>query len=117
MEVLSVLWEYGEATAREVHDVLVKTKTTGYTTTLKIIQNMFEKNMLTRKPKGQTHIYTPAVDKQAIQQQMLGGFVNRVFQGSSQRMILQALGNQQPSHEELNEIREMLDRLEKGENQ
>jgi predicted transcriptional regulator len=113
MEVLTVLWDKGNSTAREVHNELVKSKSTGYTTTLKIIQNMFEKNMLTREPKGQTHIYSPAVKQGEIQQQMLGGFVNRVFSGSSTNLILQALGNEKPKKEELDEIRAMLDQLEK----
>lgn len=112
LEVLTILWELENATAREVHDQLSKTKSTGYTTTLKIIQNMFEKELVSREPKGQTHIYCAAVKQQNIQQQMLGGFVNKVFSGSSQNLILQALGNQQPNKKELNEIRAMLDKLE-----
>lgn len=112
LEVLTVLWELGSGTAREVHEELAKTKSTGYTTTLKIIQNMFDKGFLTREPKGQTHIYSSAVDQQTIQKQMLGGFVNKVFSGSSQNLILQALGNQKPNKDELDEIRAMLDKLE-----
>ena len=114
LEILTVLWELGNSTARDVHNELVKSKSTGYTTTLKIIQNMFEKGMLTREPKGQTHIYSPAVKQQDVQQRMLGGFVNKVFSGSSKNLILQALGNQEPSKAELDEIRAMLDAIEKG---
>ncbi|OEK01953.1 transcriptional regulator [Roseivirga sp. 4D4] len=112
LEVLTVLWEFGSATAREVHNHLTKTKSTGYTTTLKIIQNMFDKGFLSREPKGQTHIYSAVVEQTDVQKEMLGGFVNKVFSGSSQNLILQALGNQQPSQEELDEIRAMLDQLE-----
>lgn len=114
LEILTVLWTVGMATARQVHNELVKTKSTGYTTTLKIIQNMFEKKMLTREPKGQTHIYSPVLKQTEVQQQMLGGFVNKVFMGSSKNLILQALGNDKPSKDELDEIRAMLDKLEKG---
>lgn len=112
LEVLTVLWELSSGTAREVHEELAKTKSTGYTTTLKIIQNMFDKGFLTREPKGQTHIYSSVVEQQTIQKQMLGGFVNKVFSGSSQNLILQALGNQKPNKDELDEIRAMLDKLE-----
>lgn len=112
LEVLTVLWTTGMATARQVHDELAKTKQTGYTTTLKIIQNMYEKGMLTREPKGQTHIYYPAINQVDVQKEMLGGFVNKVFSGSSKNLILQALGNEQPSKEELKEIKAMIDKLE-----
>ena len=112
LEILTILWEIGDSTARNVHNELVKSKSTGYTTTLKIIQNMFEKNMLTREPMGQTHVYSPAIRQTDVQQQMLGSFVNKVFSGSSKNLILQALGNEKPSQEELREIREMLDQIE-----
>ena len=113
LEVLTVLWTLGKATARQVHDELVKTKSTGYTTTLKIIQNMYDKGMLSREPKGQTHIYSPVIRQADVQKQMLGGFVDKVFMGSSKNLILQALGNTKPDKAELDEIRAMLDQLDK----
>ncbi len=113
LEILDILWQIAPATAREVHNELGKTKKTGYTTTLKIIQNMFEKGMLSREPKGQTHIYSPTLSRETVQQSMLGGFVNRVFGGSAKRMILQALGNEQPDAKELEEIKRMIERIEK----
>ena len=112
LEILSVLWETGDSTAREVHNHLEQVKSTGYTTTLKIIQNMFDKGLLTRTAKGQTHLYSPLVKREDIQKNLLGGFVQKVFGGSSKNMILQALGNETPSKEELDEIRTMLDNLE-----
>ena len=113
LEILTVLWEIEQGTAREVHEQLSRVKSTGYTTTLKIIQNMYEKELLSREPKGQTHIYAPAVRKEQIQRDLLGGFVNKVFGGSSKQLIIQALGNDQPTREELDEIRAMLDKIEK----
>ncbi len=112
LEVLTVLWSLSKATARQVHNELIKTKSTGYTTTLKIIQNMYDKGMLSREPKGQTHIYAPELQQADVQKQMLGGFVNKVFMGSSKNLILQALGNASPDKEELAEIRAMLDKLD-----
>lgn len=114
LEILTILWTAGMATTRQVHDELAKTKDTGYTTTLKIIQNMYDKKMLSREAKGQTHIYQPVLKQAEVQQQMLGGFVNKVFMGSSKNLILQALGNEKPSKDELDEIRAMLDKLDKG---
>lgn len=112
LEILTVLWSLGMATARQVHDQIAKIKSTGYTTTLKIIQNMFDKGMLTREPKGQTHIYYPALKQADVQKNMLGGFVDKVFMGSSKNLILQALGNQKPNAEELEEIKAMIEALE-----
>lgn len=116
LEILAVLWENQSATAREVHDIVSLNKPVGYTSTLKTMQIMHEKGLLSREPKGQSHTYFPAVKQTDIQQLMLGGFVNKLFSGSSKNLILQALGNQKPSREELDEIRAMLDKLERDGN-
>ncbi len=116
LEILSVLWEHGKATTREVHEAIARNKPVGYTSTLKTMQNMHDKGFLSREPKGQTHVYSPAVKQSEIQQAMLGGFVNKLFNGSAKNLILQTLGNQKPTQEELGEIRAMLDKLEKDGN-
>lgn len=113
LEILSVLWEKGSATTREVHNIIALNKSVGYTSTLKTIQNMHDKGMLSREPQGQTHLYFPEVKQSDIQQIMLGGFVNKLFNGSAKNLILQALGNQKPSQEELKEIRAMLDKIDR----
>ena len=48
LEILQILWQKESATVREVHDELSKTKVSGYTTTLKLLQIMFEKKLVTR---------------------------------------------------------------------
>mgnify|MGYP001801230005 CR=1 FL=1 len=115
IEVLTVLWEFGAATARQVHDEISKAKPVGYTSTLKTMQNMYEKKLLEREPQGQTHLYKSTVSQEEIQNVMLGGFVNKLFNGSSKNLILQALGSQKPTKEELDEIRDMLDKLDGNE--
>ncbi len=115
LEILSLLWQHESATTREVHDIVAQNKSVGYTSTLKTMQNMHEKGLLRREPKGQTHLYFPDVKQEDIQQAMLGGFVNKLFNGSAKNLILQTLGNQKPSPEELREIRAMLDKIEREE--
>ena len=59
LEILSILWEKQTATVREVHEIVQKTKDVGYTTTLKLMQIMKEKGLVTRNVMSKTHIYTP----------------------------------------------------------
>ena len=51
LEVLAILWELKEASVRQVHERLAETKETGYTTTLKIMQIMHAKGMVSRDEK------------------------------------------------------------------
>jgi predicted transcriptional regulator len=111
LEILQVLWDKGQSTVREVHDVLAKNKESGYTTTLKLMQIMLEKGLVTRDDSSRTHIYTAAMKKEHTQQQLLNKMIDDVFNGSAARMVMQALGNNSTSKKELEEIKKYLDSL------
>ena len=111
LEILQVLWEKGKATVREVHEIILESKEAGYTTTLKLMQIMFEKGLVTRDDSAKTHIYQANVTKEKTQNQFVQKMINGLFQGSSSQLIMQALGSHSPSKEELNEIQQLLDNL------
>ena len=64
LEILSILWDKQKATVREVHEVIQLNKEVGYTTTLKLMQIMNDKGLVTRDESAKTHIYTPYFDKE-----------------------------------------------------
>lgn len=111
LEILSILWELETANVRQVHSKLEKE--TGYTTTLKIMQNMFLKGLLIRDEANRTHLYKAAISQENTQQALLKNFVSKTFGGSAKTLVMQALGQNQPSPEEIDEIREFLDKIEK----
>ena len=113
LEILQILWQRQTATVREVHEELAKYKTAGYTTTLKLLQIMFEKGIVTRDDSAKTHIYQAALNQKKTQKQFLDKMINGLFSGSSTELVLQALGNQKTSKSELDEIQKYLDDLKK----
>lgn len=113
LEILQVLWNKETATVRTVHEVLLKTKDAGYTTTLKLMQIMFEKGLVTRDSSNKTHIYQPAVSKEKTQQDFLDKMINSLFAGSSSDLVLQALGGHEASDEELEKIQLLINQLKK----
>ena len=113
LEILQILWNKEKATVREVHEELSKTKDSGYTTTLKLLQIMFEKGLVRRDDSNKTHIYEPAISKQRTQKQFLDKMINTLFAGSSAQLVMHALGNQKSSKDELDEIQKYLDNLKK----
>ncbi|MBS4062940.1 MAG: BlaI/MecI/CopY family transcriptional regulator [Chitinophagaceae bacterium] len=113
LEILRVLWERGEATVREVHEELSKTKDAGYTTTLKLMQIMHEKGMVKRDETNKTHKYIPLLSREKTQKQFVGKMIDTLFQGSSSQLVMQALGNHKASKEELEEIQKLIDNLKK----
>ena len=112
LEILSLLWEMKQASVRQVHERLAETKDTGYTTTLKTMQNMHSKKMVSRNETQRTHIYSPSTNQKDTQKSLLKNLVSTAFGGSAQKLVLQALGEEKPSKEELDEIRAFLDQLE-----
>lgn len=114
LEILQVLWALGQATVRQVNDELNKKREIGYTTTLKLMQIMFEKKLVTRIEEGRYHLYQAAVSEDETQQQLLDIFVDTAFKGSAMKLVMQALGNHQSSAEELDEIKKLIAQLEQN---
>ena len=115
LEILQILWSNKRATVRQVNDELLKHKEVGYTTTLKIMQIMHEKGMVTRVEEGRYHVYKACIEEQSTQNLLLSRFIDRTFMGSASKLVMQALGNQTVSKDELDEIKELLKTLESGE--
>ena len=111
LEILQVLWKMGEATVRDVHEELAKTKGAGYTTTLKLMQIMHEKGLVKRDDSFKTHIYQASVSKEKTQKHLVGKMINSLFGGSPTVLVLQALGNHKASAAELEEIQQLLNNL------
>ena len=112
LEILQILWDKGSATVRSVHEVLEKIKDTGYTTTLKTMQIMAEKDLLARDTSSRTHVYSPKITREHIQQQFLRKMINGLFEGSAGRLVMGALDREHLSSGEIREIREYLRQFE-----
>lgn len=108
LEILNVLWDKGASTVRTVFEELLKTKESGYTTTLKLMQIMFEKNLVTRDSSSKTHIYQAAVSREKTQKQFLNKMIDGLFSGSSADLVLQALGGHSASNDELEKIEHLI---------
>jgi BlaI family transcriptional regulator, penicillinase repressor len=115
LKVLQILWKDGPQTVRFVNDCLNVSKKVGYTTTLKIMQIMLEKNMLKRRSEGRTHVYATVEEQEETQKLLIKRMVDTAFNGSASRLVMQALGNYKASPEELKEIKDLISKMEEDE--
>ncbi len=116
LEILNVLWQRGASTVREVHQVISRTKPgAGYTTVLKLMQIMAEKGLVRRDESQRAHVYEARLAREQTQRQLVGDLLERAFDGSATKLVMQALNTKRASAEELTTIREMLDEFERGE--
>lgn len=113
MDVLQVLWQYGPSTVRFVHDKLNEQKEiVQYTSTLKLMQVMKEKGMLGRDETNMKHIYNAVVAEGKVKGNLLGRFVDSMYNGSPSNLMMALLDNDKTSGEELLKIKEMLSKMD-----
>ncbi len=110
--ILRVLWARGPATVREVHHELCRTHPTGYTTTLKLLQIMSDKGLVSRDETERAHVYRAISSEEHTQLGLISDLMDKAFGGSAQKLVLRALSTHKSSPEELAEIRRLLDALE-----
>jgi BlaI family transcriptional regulator, penicillinase repressor len=114
LEILQVLWQIGPSTVRVVNNKLNEQKFgVNYTTTLKFMQIMVEKGILKRDESSMKHVYSPVEEEQKTKSHLLNRFVDAMYNGSASQLMMQLLGNKKPSKKELQEIRDLLNKLEK----
>jgi predicted transcriptional regulator len=112
MEILQLLWEHGPMTVRDLNDKLNLQRRVGYTTSLKMMQIMTEKGMLTRDTTARSHIYTPALRPGDVQSNILDHILKTVFNGDRSSLVMQAIGNEHVTQEELAELRALIQKIE-----
>ncbi len=112
LEILKVLWHRGASTVREVHDVLNASRPTGYTTVLKLLQIMSEKGLVSRDEGQRAHVYEARLAQEQTERQMVGDLLERVFDGSASKLVMQALATKKTSARELTAIRQLLSEFE-----
>jgi predicted transcriptional regulator len=95
----------------QVHEALEGERKVGYTTVLKLLQIMAGKSLVERVRKGRLHIYSAALPEAETQEQMIGDLVDRAFEGSASKLVLRALHERPTTPEELQEIRELVERM------
>jgi predicted transcriptional regulator len=109
--ILSVLWKRGASTVKQVHEEMGEQ--TGYTTILKLLQNMAEKGLVIRDESERAHVYQAKYAETDTQRQLLAGLLHKAFRGSTAQLVIQALASKRASREELAEIKKLIEQLTK----
>ena len=113
LNILRILWSKGQGTVREVHEALNEVENSGYTTALKMLQVMHQKGLVRRDDSSRAHVYSAVVTKEDTQRNFITDLRNRLFDGSTSQLVLQALGNsEQPDKEQLEKIRALIEEME-----
>jgi predicted transcriptional regulator len=92
LDLLQVLWPLGAATARQVHEAIVRERPeVTYATVLRLMQIMHGKGLLIRDESERSHVYAPAQAQESLQTNLLKDLMQRAFAGSAKALVLAAL--------------------------
>lgn len=112
LTLLNILWQIGPATVRQIHETVSETQKTGYTTVLKILQIMHEKSLVIRDESNRAHVYAAANSEMQTQSSLIKDLISKAFGGSTSKLVMRAI-DETTSKKDINDIRELLNSLEK----
>lgn len=113
LQLLGGLWEQPGATARAIHNAVNAEQAKNYSTTVKMRSVMLEKGIVRRDDSVRPQTFTAAVSRRSTRKSLVSKLVQRAFGGSASSLIMQTLSSRKPSKEDLQEIRDLIEKLER----
>jgi predicted transcriptional regulator len=113
LEIMKIVWKAGQATVREVYETLLERRKVAYTTVLTMMKILETKGYLTKDSDERAHVYRPARAEQTVVRSMVREFVDRVFNGSAQPLLLHLVKDRRLSERELEELAQLLKESER----
>ena len=108
-DIMSVLWDLGEATVTEVRDRV--DPDLAYTSISTMIRTLETKGFVGhRRGEGKTHVYFPAIDAETAGESALGRVLNKIYGGSPIKLLAHLMDQRRLSEKELARMRDLLKR-------
>jgi|ERR1035438_2080984 BlaI family penicillinase repressor len=112
LEIMKIVWSRDVSTVRDVYEALLERRKIAYTTVMTMMKILEQKKYLLKTQEDRAYVYRPAKPKNQVIQGMVREFVNRVFNGSAEPLLLHLMEDQRLSKKELEEITRMIRRKE-----
>jgi predicted transcriptional regulator len=104
LEIMKVVWDLKTPTVRQVYEVLRTRRQVAYTTVMTMMNILEQKGFLSKKTQERAYLYQPTKPKKQVIRGMVRDFVDRVFNGSAQPLLLQLVEDRQLTRKDLAEI-------------
>ena len=113
LQILNVIWREGPSTVRQVHNHLLEVRKTGYSTTLKMMQVMTEKNLLIKDDSQRPQTFSASYTQEETQTNLVDNLIDQAFEGAANQLVMRAVSSKEISREELSEIKKLIQKMEK----
>ena len=104
LEIMKVVWERDKTTVRDVYEALLERRKVAYTTVMTLMKILEQKGFLKKSQEDRAHVYRPAQPKGQVIGAMVREFVNRVFNGSAEPLLVHLVEEHHLSQQDLEEI-------------
>src|ERR1039457_1463480 len=108
LEIMKIVWERHAATVRDVYEALLERRRVAYTTVMTMMKILEQKGYLNRKQVERAYVYRPAQPKSRVIRAMVRDFVNRVFNGSAEPLLVHLIEDRHLTADEIEEIRRLI---------
>ena len=112
LQILRILWDQEPCNVRVIHDRLSEVREANYSTTVKMLSVMLKKGLVKRNDKISPYEYRAVLSRQRAAKTFLRDLIDKVYDGSAMSLVLQALAGGKASQEEIDQARELLNKLE-----
>lgn len=112
MEVLHHVWDFGEATVKEVQERILQDRKVAYTTIMTVMKNLAEKGYLKFRKEGVSYVYSPAREPESVRFNLVKDLVKKVFKGSPAELVQTLVQGETLSEKERSELKRMIDEME-----
>jgi predicted transcriptional regulator len=104
LEIMKVIWERERATVRDVYEALLERRKIAYTTVMTMMKILEQKGYLKKSQEDRAHVYRAAQPQRQVISAMVRDFVNRVFNGSAEPLLVHLVEEHHLSQKDLEEI-------------
>jgi BlaI family transcriptional regulator, penicillinase repressor len=108
LEIMKVVWSLESATVRQVYETLLKKRHIAYTTVMTMMNILEQKGFLRKSQEDRAYVYSPAQPQKQVVGSLVRGFLNRVFNGSAEPLLLHLVEDRKLTEKDLDEIRDMI---------
>jgi predicted transcriptional regulator len=105
LEIMKVVWKLGPSTVRQVYETLLKQRRIAYTTVMTMMNILEQKGHLKKRQGDRAFVYASTRPEKQVIRGMVREFVDRVFNGAAEPLLLHLVEDDQLSKEDLEEIR------------
>lgn len=114
LKIMRVLWEHGEATARQITDSINLSEPTAHSTVQTLLRKLEVKKAVGYEERDRTFVFRPLVTESEVTQTATQDLISRVFHGSLSGLVAHVLENEEISTEEMAKLRKLIDEKSKG---